>query len=72
MRTKVMIIIGTILMAGCGSAIAARLGFTGLQTALVVGFAAGVVILGQVPGSALQSRIVDLEEKVALLSKNAA
>ncbi len=72
MRTHVLIIVGTILMAGCGSVIAARLGFTGLQTALVAGFAVGIAILAQVPGLALHSRIALLEAKVAALSKNAA
>ena len=72
MRIYVLIIVGTILMAGCGSAIAARLGFTGLQTALVAGFAVGIAILAQAPSFALRSRIAQLEAKVAALSKNAA
>lgn len=72
MRTYVLIIVGTILMAGCGAAIATRLGFTGLQTALVAGFAVGIAILSQTPSLALRSRIAQLEAKVAALSKNAA
>ena len=72
MRTYVLIIVGTVLMAGCGSAIASRLGLTGLQTALVAGFAVGIALLAQAPGFALRSRIDELEDKVAALSKNAA
>jgi hypothetical protein len=71
MRTNVLFIVGTILMVGCGSAIATRLGFTGLQTALVAGFAVGIAILGQAPSFALRACIDQLEAKVAALSKNA-
>ena len=71
MQTNVLILIGTILMAGCGSAIATRLGFTGWQPALFAGFAVGITILGQAPSVALRSRVAQLEEKVAASSKNA-
>jgi hypothetical protein len=69
MRTNVVNIAGTILMAGCGSAIAARVWFTGIQTALVAGFAVGIGIPGQIPEFALRSRIAELEAQVAAWSK---
>ena len=72
MRTHVLIIVGTVLMAGYGSVNAMRLGFTGLQTALVAGYAAGIAVFAQAPGFALCSRIAPREARVAALSKNAA
>ncbi|HTQ99015.1 MAG TPA: hypothetical protein VMH83_03455 [Candidatus Acidoferrum sp.] len=72
MQTKVQIIIGTSLMAGCGSAISTHFGFTWLQTALLAGFAVGIALLGQAPSLALRARVAQLEAQVAAASNNVA
>jgi hypothetical protein len=71
MRTHVFTIVGTAMMAGCGAAIATRLGFSGMQSALFAGFAVGIVILSQAPTFALRSRIAQLEARLVASSNNA-
>ncbi len=71
MRANTQVIIGTILMAGCGSAISTYFGFTALQTALLAGFAVGIVLLGQVPSLALRARVAQLEARLAASSNSA-
>jgi hypothetical protein len=72
MQGNSLVIVGVLLMAGCGSAIATHLGFNGLQSALIAGFALGIAILGQAPAIALRSRVAQLEDRLATLTNNAA
>ena len=55
MQPIIQIVVGSALMGGCGSAIASHLGFNGLQTALLAGFAVGIALLGHAPTLALRA-----------------
>ena len=72
MQSNTLVVVGVILMAGCGSAIAMHLGFNGLQSALVAGFALGIAMLGQAPAIALRSRVAQLEARLAAVTNGAA
>jgi hypothetical protein len=52
-------------MVGHGPVLARPLGFAGLDTFFVVGFAVGIVFLSQVPTGALSKRLAALEEKLS-------
>lgn len=65
MSPQILIIIGTILMAGCGSVLGRHIGLVGLEQLYVAGFAIGIILLGQVPAIALRKRIILLEEQLS-------
>jgi len=70
MRTNGLMIVGVAMMAGFGSAISTRLGFTGVQSLLFAGFAVGIAILGMAPTLSLRARVAQLESKLATPSDN--
>lgn len=65
MSPQILTVVGVLLMAGCGSAIGVRIGLVDFETALVAGFAVGILLLGQGPALALRKRLVALEEQIA-------
>ena len=72
MLSNVYYAIGTVLMAVGGGAIARQLGFEDWRLVYVLGFALGVVLLGQAPAAALQSRVAALEAKLGSNAKGGA
>jgi hypothetical protein len=65
MRPHILMIFGIAMMAGSGSAISTRLGFSGLQSFLFAGFAVGIAILGMAPMLSLRARVAQLESRLA-------
>ena len=71
MSSQILSIVGIILMAGSGAVIGRHLGLVGFDQLFVVGFAVGVVLLGQVPAVALRKRVVALEELLGRVDSKA-
>jgi hypothetical protein len=65
MQANTQTIVGSVLMGGCGSAIATHLSLNVLQTVLLAGFALGIALLGQAPTLALRKRVAQLEAQVS-------
>jgi hypothetical protein len=59
-----VIFVGAFMMAGFGSALAGALQLPGKDHVLLVGFAVGVILLGQAPAIRLSRRIRDLEKRL--------
>jgi len=64
------IVVGSFLIVGCGSTLARQMGLAGFENSLVknalmAGFAAGIILVSQVPAIALRKRVAALEERLA-------
>lgn len=57
-------LVGTVLMAFCGSALGHRLGLDGHDQWPIIGFALGLLLLSQVGVWTLRERVQALEDKV--------
>lgn len=65
MSAYLLTALGVLLMVGCGSVLGRQMGLAGLETFFVVGFAIGIVLLGQVPAVALAKRVAALEKELS-------
>ena len=71
MNSNIQLVLGTALMAFCGSVIGRKLGYEGMEQAYVAGFAIGVILLAQLSTSRLRKRVADLEAKLASTASEA-
>jgi len=63
--------LGVLLMAGCGSALGRHMGLAGFESALVAGFAVGIVLVSQIPTAILRKRVEELEKQLSSAAPNA-
>ncbi len=64
----IYIIVGAALMALSGTALAKSLNYKGWDTLILVGFALGIVLLGQAPSWRLRAKVRNLERRLTLKS----
>jgi hypothetical protein len=64
MSSKSIMLLGVVLAAGCGSSLARSVGLAGLDSALLAGFALGLVLVSQSAAIGLRKRVAALEHRV--------